>query len=87
MFPSLCGLIQFQGEVRKKVLSQLLLLLCHSFPVVGLLGACTAILEAGLLGFFDQQFHPGGKISMKKKERSQHLITVHSALFMFFVYL
>lgn len=63
MFPSLCGLIQFQGEVRKKVLSQLLLLLCHSFPVVGLLGACTAILEAGLLGFFDQQFHPGGKIS------------------------
>ncbi|XP_031592420.1 tubulin-specific chaperone D isoform X1 [Oreochromis aureus] len=30
----LCGLIQFQGEVRKKVLSQLLLLLCHSFPVL-----------------------------------------------------
>uniref|UniRef100_A0A3Q4I0S4 Tubulin-specific chaperone D n=1 Tax=Neolamprologus brichardi TaxID=32507 RepID=A0A3Q4I0S4_NEOBR len=30
----LCGLIQFQGEVRKKVLSQLLLLLCHSFPVI-----------------------------------------------------
>uniref|UniRef100_A0A3Q3WQ25 Tubulin-specific chaperone D n=1 Tax=Mola mola TaxID=94237 RepID=A0A3Q3WQ25_MOLML len=29
-----CGLIQFQGEVRKKVLSQLLMLLCHSFPVV-----------------------------------------------------
>uniref|UniRef100_A0AAQ5X8U1 Tubulin-specific chaperone D n=1 Tax=Amphiprion ocellaris TaxID=80972 RepID=A0AAQ5X8U1_AMPOC len=29
-----CGLIQFQGEVRKKVLSQLLLLLCHSFPVI-----------------------------------------------------
>uniref|UniRef100_A0A8K9X4T0 Tubulin-specific chaperone D n=1 Tax=Oncorhynchus mykiss TaxID=8022 RepID=A0A8K9X4T0_ONCMY len=29
-----CGLIQFQGEVRKKVLFQLLLLLCHPFPVV-----------------------------------------------------
>ncbi|MEQ2159345.1 hypothetical protein GOODEAATRI_021866, partial [Goodea atripinnis] len=29
-----CGLIQFQGDVRKKVLSQLLLLLCHPFPVV-----------------------------------------------------
>uniref|UniRef100_A0A3Q3AKH8 Tubulin-specific chaperone D n=1 Tax=Kryptolebias marmoratus TaxID=37003 RepID=A0A3Q3AKH8_KRYMA len=29
-----CELIQFQGDVRKKVLSQLLLLLCHSFPVV-----------------------------------------------------
>ncbi|KAM4531066.1 tubulin-specific chaperone D [Odontesthes bonariensis] len=28
------GLVQFQGEVRKKVLSQLLLLLCHSFPVI-----------------------------------------------------
>lgn len=29
-----CGLVQFQGEVRKKVLSQLLMLLGHSFPVV-----------------------------------------------------
>ncbi|XP_070958817.1 tubulin-specific chaperone D-like [Oncorhynchus clarkii lewisi] len=29
-----CGLIQFQGEVRKKVLFQLLLLLCHPFPVI-----------------------------------------------------
>ncbi|KAA8585191.1 hypothetical protein FQN60_003885 [Etheostoma spectabile] len=29
-----CGLIQFQGEVRKKVLSQLLMLLCHSYPVI-----------------------------------------------------
>ncbi|KAK5609857.1 hypothetical protein CRENBAI_016604 [Crenichthys baileyi] len=29
-----CGLIQFQGDVRKKVLSQLLLLLCHPFPVI-----------------------------------------------------
>ncbi|KAF6727713.1 Tubulin-specific chaperone D [Oryzias melastigma] len=29
-----CGLIQFQGTVRKKVLSQLLLLLCHPFPVI-----------------------------------------------------
>ncbi|TNN71512.1 Tubulin-specific chaperone D [Liparis tanakae] len=28
-----CGLIQFPGEVRKKVLSQLLMLLCHTFPV------------------------------------------------------
>ncbi|CAJ1075190.1 tubulin-specific chaperone D [Xyrichtys novacula] len=29
-----CGLIQFQGDVRKKVLFQLLMLLCHSFPVI-----------------------------------------------------
>ncbi|KAL0993545.1 hypothetical protein UPYG_G00109500 [Umbra pygmaea] len=29
-----CGLIQFQGKVRTKVLFQLLLLLCHSFPVI-----------------------------------------------------
>ncbi|XP_018612847.2 tubulin-specific chaperone D [Scleropages formosus] len=29
-----CGLIQFQGEVRKKVLFQLLLLLCHPYPVI-----------------------------------------------------
>uniref|UniRef100_A0A672IVK6 Tubulin-specific chaperone D n=1 Tax=Salarias fasciatus TaxID=181472 RepID=A0A672IVK6_SALFA len=29
-----CGLVQFQGDVRKKVLSQLLLLLCHSYCAV-----------------------------------------------------
>ncbi|KAF7659956.1 hypothetical protein LDENG_00290530 [Lucifuga dentata] len=29
-----CGLIQFQGDVRKKVLFQLLMLLCHPFPVI-----------------------------------------------------
>lgn len=29
-----CGLIQFQGDVRKKVLTQLLMLLCHPFPVI-----------------------------------------------------
>uniref|UniRef100_A0A3Q3G3V6 Tubulin-specific chaperone D n=1 Tax=Labrus bergylta TaxID=56723 RepID=A0A3Q3G3V6_9LABR len=29
-----CGLVQFQGKVRKKVLSQLLMLLCHPFPVI-----------------------------------------------------
>uniref|UniRef100_A0A3B3Z090 Tubulin-specific chaperone D n=1 Tax=Poecilia mexicana TaxID=48701 RepID=A0A3B3Z090_9TELE len=29
-----CGLIQFEGDVRKKVLSQLLMLLCHTFPIV-----------------------------------------------------
>uniref|UniRef100_A0A3Q3IL70 Tubulin-specific chaperone D n=1 Tax=Monopterus albus TaxID=43700 RepID=A0A3Q3IL70_MONAL len=29
-----CGLIQFQGEVRKQVLSQLLMLLCNPFPVI-----------------------------------------------------
>ncbi|XP_064170432.1 tubulin-specific chaperone D [Anguilla rostrata] len=29
-----CGMIQFQGEIRKKVLFQLLLLLCHPFPVI-----------------------------------------------------
>ncbi|XP_069866100.1 tubulin-specific chaperone D-like [Dipodomys merriami] len=30
----LCGMVQFHGDVRNKVLLQLLLLLCHSFPVV-----------------------------------------------------
>ncbi|CAJ0933370.1 unnamed protein product [Ranitomeya imitator] len=29
-----CGLIQFPGEIRRKVLFQLLLLVCHPFPVV-----------------------------------------------------
>ncbi|XP_030646101.1 tubulin-specific chaperone D [Chanos chanos] len=29
-----CGMIQFQGDVRKKVLLQLLMLLCHPFPVI-----------------------------------------------------
>lgn len=31
---SLCGMVQFCGDVRKKVLLQLMLLLCHPFPVV-----------------------------------------------------
>ncbi|KAM8945698.1 tubulin-specific chaperone D [Pelodytes ibericus] len=29
-----CGLIQFPGEIRKKILFQLLLLLCHPFPII-----------------------------------------------------
>ncbi|NWX24719.1 TBCD protein, partial [Aegotheles bennettii] len=29
-----CGLIQFQGDMREKVLFQLFLLLCHPFPVI-----------------------------------------------------
>ncbi|XP_076122630.1 tubulin-specific chaperone D [Alosa pseudoharengus] len=29
-----CGMIQFQGSVRKSVLLQLLMLLCHPFPVI-----------------------------------------------------
>uniref|UniRef100_A0A4W4GL44 Tubulin-specific chaperone D n=1 Tax=Electrophorus electricus TaxID=8005 RepID=A0A4W4GL44_ELEEL len=29
-----CGLIQFQGNVRKLILVQLMLLLCHPFPVI-----------------------------------------------------
>ncbi|KAF4073649.1 hypothetical protein AMELA_G00245720 [Ameiurus melas] len=29
-----CGLVQFQGDVRKKVLVQLMLLLCHRFPLI-----------------------------------------------------
>ncbi|XP_046893536.1 tubulin-specific chaperone D [Hypomesus transpacificus] len=29
-----CGMVQFQGEIRRKVLFQLLLLLCHPFPVI-----------------------------------------------------
>lgn len=36
MFFRFCGLIQFQGDMREKVLFQLLLLLCHPFPVVSL---------------------------------------------------
>ncbi|TRY90297.1 hypothetical protein DNTS_012375 [Danionella cerebrum] len=30
----LCGLVQFPGDVRKKVLVQLFILLCHPFPVI-----------------------------------------------------
>lgn len=29
-----CGLVQFPGDVRKKVLVQLLMLLCHPFPLI-----------------------------------------------------
>uniref|UniRef100_A0AAR2JC99 Tubulin-specific chaperone D n=1 Tax=Pygocentrus nattereri TaxID=42514 RepID=A0AAR2JC99_PYGNA len=29
-----CGLILFQGDVRKKILVQLMMLLCHPFPVI-----------------------------------------------------
>ncbi|KAI7803484.1 putative tubulin-specific chaperone D [Triplophysa rosa] len=29
-----CGMVQFQGDMRKKVLVQLLMLLCHPFPVI-----------------------------------------------------
>uniref|UniRef100_A0A8C2EIT0 Tubulin-specific chaperone D n=1 Tax=Cyprinus carpio TaxID=7962 RepID=A0A8C2EIT0_CYPCA len=29
-----CGMVQFKGDVRQKVLVQLLMLLCHPFPVV-----------------------------------------------------
>ncbi|XP_054449170.1 tubulin-specific chaperone D [Pteronotus mesoamericanus] len=29
-----CGMVQFPGDVRRKVLLQLLLLLCHPFPVI-----------------------------------------------------
>ncbi|KAJ7404418.1 hypothetical protein WISP_145684 [Willisornis vidua] len=29
-----CGLIQFQGDMRKKVFFQLFLLLCHPFPII-----------------------------------------------------
>lgn len=29
-----CGMVQFQGDVRKKILVQLLILLCHPFPVI-----------------------------------------------------
>lgn len=30
----LCGLLQFSDEVRKKSLSQLMLFLCHAYPIV-----------------------------------------------------
>jgi len=29
-----CGMVQFPGDVRRKVLLQLSLLLCHQFPVI-----------------------------------------------------
>ncbi|XP_053309176.1 tubulin-specific chaperone D [Spea bombifrons] len=29
-----CGLVQFPGEIRKKILFQLLLLVCHPFPII-----------------------------------------------------
>jgi hypothetical protein len=29
-----CGLVQFDGEVRKRALSQLMIFLCHAYPVV-----------------------------------------------------
>ncbi|KTG34623.1 hypothetical protein cypCar_00000582 [Cyprinus carpio] len=29
-----CGMVQFKGDVRQKVLVQLLMLLCHPFPVI-----------------------------------------------------
>lgn len=41
VFLSFNGLLQFQGEVRKKVLNQLLMLLCHSFPMVSSQNICT----------------------------------------------
>uniref|UniRef100_A0A8C1VQX6 Tubulin-specific chaperone D n=1 Tax=Cyprinus carpio TaxID=7962 RepID=A0A8C1VQX6_CYPCA len=31
---SFCGMVQFKGDVRQKVLVQLLMLLCHPFPVI-----------------------------------------------------
>uniref|UniRef100_A0A8C3CCW2 Tubulin-specific chaperone D n=1 Tax=Cairina moschata TaxID=8855 RepID=A0A8C3CCW2_CAIMO len=34
MFSRFCGLIQFEGDMREKVLFQLFLLLCHPFPVI-----------------------------------------------------
>lgn len=36
MFSRFCGLIQFQGDMKEKVLFQLFLLLCHPFPVVSI---------------------------------------------------
>lgn len=47
-----CGLVQFPGSVRKKVLLQLLLLLCHPFPLVsappsGFRGDAGASLDTG----------------------------------------
>ena len=34
-----CGMVRFPGDVRRKVLLQLCLLLCHPFPVVSVLAA------------------------------------------------
>lgn len=41
-------MVQFPGGVRKKVLLQLLLLLCHPFPVVSAPGPCAAGSPAGV---------------------------------------
>lgn len=37
-FSRFCGMIQFQGDMRKKVFFQLFLLLCHPFPTVSIGG-------------------------------------------------
>lgn len=46
-FCRFCGMVQFRGDVRKRVLLQLLLLLCHPFPVVSGLGASSGVQACG----------------------------------------
>lgn len=50
-----CGLIQFQGDVRKKVLSQLLMLLCHSFRLIR---KATASQMYEMLLYYDDVIDP-----------------------------
>lgn len=38
-----CGMVQFPGEVRKKVFLQLFLLLCHPFPMVSVTPGCAHV--------------------------------------------
>ena len=45
-----CGLVQFPGDVRRKVLLQLFLLLCHPFPVVSVPAPTSVLGELMLPG-------------------------------------
>lgn len=63
-----CGLVQFPGGVRRKVLLQLLLLLCHPFPVVSVQrsgfcdpGATARTSGWGVLWCGDSRAHGGSR--------------------------
>ncbi|XP_045630834.1 tubulin-specific chaperone D isoform X3 [Ursus americanus] len=45
-----CGMVQFPGDVRRKVLLQLCLLLCHPFPVVSVHTAAPRLFPSWRLG-------------------------------------
>ncbi|KAM6164683.1 tubulin-specific chaperone D [Rhynchocyon petersi] len=51
-----CGMIAFRGDVRRKVLLQLLLLLCHAFPVVR--NATASHMYEMVLTYGEEVVHP-----------------------------